>query len=105
MTWVPLIWAPSPRTLTTRTPIRGGPGNNPVERARYRNRARIAPIAGRSHVKGSDADWRKYFSVDWGRRMAGRSGGSAGAGGAGDGILQTEFPTWQTLEPDTSDGH
>ena len=58
MTWAPLISAPSPRTLTTRTSIRGGPGNNPAERARYRNRARIAPIAGRSHVKGSDANRR-----------------------------------------------
>src|ERR1700683_1711879 len=37
MTWAPLISAPSPRTLTTRTPIPGGPGNNPGERARYRN--------------------------------------------------------------------
>ena len=24
-------------------------------------------------------------------------------GGAGDGILRAEFPTWQTLEPDTTD--
>src|ERR1700721_3652663 len=32
MTWAPLISAPSPRTLTTRTPTRGGPGNNPGER-------------------------------------------------------------------------
>ena len=29
MTWAPLISAPSPRTPPTRTPIRGGPGNNP----------------------------------------------------------------------------
>jgi len=28
-----------------------------------------------------------------------------GAGGAGDGILRTEFPTRQTLKPDTTDDH
>src|SRR5512142_2354067 len=102
MTWAPLISAPSPRTPTTRTPIRGGPGNNPEERVRYPDRARLAPIAGRNQLKGSDANWRKYFSADWAvvwhivqeevqalqaQAMAFRGRSSL---------------TWQTHEPDTT---
>src|ERR1700677_5182963 len=63
MTWASLISAPSPRTLTTRTPIRGGPGNNPGERARYRNRARIAPISGKTRYLAEDKEADYLFTA------------------------------------------
>ena len=72
---------------------------------RYRNKARLAPIAGRNQVKGSDANWRKYFSVDWAvvwhiaqeevQVLQAQAMASCGRSSL----------TWQTHEPDTTDDH
>src|SRR5579863_9251681 len=85
MTWTPLISALSPRTPTTRTPIRGSPGNKPLERGRDTGMGTNSAHAGRTYVKGPTLIGASTSALT-GCRMADRQEGSAGAEGAGAGI-------------------
>jgi hypothetical protein len=71
----------------------------------YRNRVRKASMAGRNHVKGSDANRRRHFSVDWAvvwqiAQEEVQVPEAQAMASCGRSSL-----TWQTYEPDTTDDH